>query len=208
MRIFLPLLLLAFAIPAFASFPQERTIQQAIQSSVVVDCYDINGELVCSGSGTRLSTGDFLTAKHVIADPSITTIKLNQVEAFLIKKGKTDSFIDDWALLKSDCNVSGSIPILELTEGEYCFRVGNDSGDGLVAVLGIIGPEIKKLEGGREVAFSVRPGASGGGLFNGNGRLIGIVTAMNVLPSPGGGVSLDSSLAYFIPLRAEMIDRE
>ncbi len=207
MRIFLPLLLLAFAIPAFASFPQERTIQQAIKSSVVVDCYDINEELVCSGSGTRLSNGYFLTAKHVISDSSVIFIRLNGTDAKLIKQGETDAFIDDWALLESDCNVQGSIPFLELAEGEYCFRVGNDSGDGLVAVLGIVGPLVEKLKGGREVAMSIRFGGSGGGLFNGNGQLIGIVTAMGMLPFNSGAFP-DSSMCYFIPLRYEMISKD
>ncbi len=85
----------------------------------------------------------------------------------------------------------------DLTLGEKVFAIGNPSGNGVSVTSGILSVlsesvSIKNAYGDQNAMRVLRfdapvsPGNSGGGLFNGNGELIGIVNAKSVTTNVDG----------------------
>ena len=85
--------------------------------------------------------------------------------------------------------------------GEMCFAIGNSEGYGLSATQGIVSVDSEYIEitiGGKDIYYrllrmdtAIYHGNSGGGLFNKNGKLIGITNAGN---------NNDQNINYSIPV--------
>jgi len=127
------------------------------------------------GWGTTVSIGDgkWLTAKHMVDDAF--SISVNGQVAFVDKMGPNDTsedMDDDWAILTS-YRTRSVAHTFQFEVGDHAFRIGNDHNYGLFIAEGVIGEKTK--EGLYPLSCSIAPGASGGGVFNDNGELIGII---------------------------------
>lgn len=140
-----------------------------------------------SGSGVILSDdGYIVTNNHVIDDASKIAVTLNDGDSYEAKIIGADSS-NDLAVIKIDAkNLSPAIlgDSTKLKLGESVYAIGNPLGtlggtvtDGIVSAtsryITIEDNEFLCIQ----IDAAVSPGNSGGGLFNYDGELIGIVNA-------------------------------
>lgn len=109
----------------------------------------------------------------------------------------TDDYIGAGFLRAADVQDSNTVQI-----GSDAIAVGNPSANGLSATSGMISAESEYLGNSRYIRTdaAVNPGNSGGGLFDKNGRLIGIVSAKSVTSQQqlADGVLVENT-GYAIP---------
>jgi len=133
------------------------------------------------GSGVAMPNGTVVTNCHV-------TLQSKRVQLFL--GGGADAALqsatvshDLCALYFPDLKRAGAAvgSTRELNVGDSVFAVGFNAGKGLTYQPGEVA-ELYELEGGMVVRTSApfTHGASGGGLFDRNGRLVGILTFFRV----------------------------
>ena len=96
-----------------------------------------------------------------------------------------------------------------VTAGEKVFAIGNPSGNGISVSQGVVSVEseyIKMTAADDKTSTSfhvlrtdtaINPGNSGGGLFNAQGRLVGIVNAKTTASSSGTAVE---NMGYALPI--------
>ena len=186
-------------------------IRDRRQSFVELHSYDDRG---ASSYGTAgyLGNGYFITVKHgVIAlgqedasDPRvINSVKLmidgRPISARVVDAGDARVEVDpgDWAILKVKENID--LPALnvglnyQFEFADPIFRLGNDYSKGIVVSTGYVGQRTpNKLV---TCLTDGHPGVSGGGVLNGEGRLVGI---------PIGRMQGDFRFSFILPLRDEM----
>ena len=143
-----------------------------------------------AGSGVIISSdGYILTCDHVVAGASNITVTIGDVDYTATVVGEDST--SDVAVLKIDAN--GLTPAVvgdsdTLTVGDNVLAVGNPLGElGGTVTSGIVSAlnrSVSIQSSGSvntmslvQMDASVSPGNSGGGLFNMNGELIGIVNA-------------------------------
>ena len=160
-------------------------------------------QLSASGSGFIIDpTGFIVTNHHVIADADKISVKLSdgtELEASLVgSDSKTDL-----ALLKVKASQSlsyvkfGNSDIVR--SGDSVVTIGNPFGLGGTVTAGIISAPTRDINSGTlvdnfiQTDASVNQGNSGGPLFNMNGEVIGINTA---IVSPSGG---NVGIAFAVP---------
>lgn len=143
-----------------------------------------------AGSGVVISSdGYILTCAHVISGASQITVTIGDTDYTATVVGEDDT--SDVAVLKIDA--TGLTPATvgnsdDLSVGEYVLAVGNPLGElggtvtgGIIGALNrsvtITGTNSTNTMSLIQMDASVSPGNSGGGLFNMNGELVGIVNA-------------------------------
>ena len=143
-----------------------------------------------AGSGVIISSdGYILTCDHVVAGASNITVTIGDVDYTATVVGEDST--SDVAVLKIDAN--GLTPAVvgdsdTLTVGDNVLAVGNPLGElGGTVTSGIVSAlnrSVSIQSSGSvntmsliQMDASVSPGNSGGGLFNMNGELVGIVNA-------------------------------
>lgn len=170
-------------VPKIAPSVVEITTEIVTNGNSIFQQYIAQG----AGSGVILSEdGYIVTNNHVIEGASNITVKLMTGEEYTATLIGTDS-ATDVAILKIDAN--GLTPAKvgnsdEIQVGEVTIAIGNPLGSlGGTVTTGIISAV------GREITISgetmtllqtdaaINSGNSGGGLFNADGELIGIVNA-------------------------------
>jgi len=155
-----------------------------------------------AGSGVVLSEdGYIVTNYHVIDGASTIKIRLNSGETCIAKLAGTDAKTD-LAVLKIDAE--GLTPAKpadssRVRTGDFVIAIGNPLGElGGTVTEGIISALDREITIDGEpmtllqTSAAVNPGNSGGGLFNLDGELVGIVNAK----STGSDVE---GLAFAIP---------
>jgi len=178
-------------------------------SFVEMYSYDSTG---ASNYGTAgyLGNGYFITVKHGVialgdgaASRKVTSIEImydgRGIPARVVDTGDATVEVDpgDWAILK--VNDATDLPALEIDLAygfefaEPIFRLGNDYSKGIILSTGYVGQRTSNnlvtcLTDGH-------PGVSGGGVLNGDGRLVGI---------PIGRMAGDYRFSFILPLRPEM----
>ncbi len=164
------------------------------------------------GTAGYLGNGYFITVKHAVAalgqegasDPRvIDSIELmidgHRTSARVVDAGDARVEVDpgDWAILR----VTETIDLPALNVGlnyqfefaDPIFRLGNDYSKGIVVSTGYVGQRTpNKLV---TCLTDGHPGVSGGGVLNGEGRLVGI---------PIGRMQGDFRFSFILPLRDEM----
>lgn len=160
-----------------------------------------------AGSGVVISAdGTILTNHHVIDGAESIKVTLpdgNQYDARLVGSDSAT----DVAVLKIEA--SGLVPAVladsdGIQVGDFCIAIGNPTGtlsgtvtDGIVSALNreinIQGTPMSLLQ----MSAPVSPGNSGGGLFNANGELMGLVNAKS-------GASGSEGLGFAIPINTAM----
>ncbi|MER3422029.1 MAG: serine protease [Nitrospiraceae bacterium] len=157
-----------------------------------------------SGSGVIIdAAGHILTNNHVIGDASEVEVRLSDKTKFIAQViGKDPD--TDLALLK--ITADRPLPYAKLGDstgvkvGQWVMAVGNPFGLDRTVTLGVvsgIGREnmnLSKYENFIQTDASINPGNSGGPLFNMQGEVIGINTAI-INFAQGIGFAIPSSMA-------------
>ncbi|MGN1432555.1 MAG: S1C family serine protease [Ruminococcus sp.] len=157
-----------------------------------------------AGSGVIISEdGYIITNNHVIEDANSVTVTLRDGKTSYTAAVIGSDSENDIALLKVDA--TGLTPATfgdssSLAVGDYVVAIGNPLGelggtvtDGIISALArdvtIEGENMTLLQTNAQIS----PGNSGGGLFNANGELIGIVNAKDSATEVEG-------IAFAIPI--------
>jgi serine protease Do len=139
------------------------------------------------GSGFIISNdGYILTNNHVVGGADEIKVKLSDGREFKATVKGTDEKLD-LAVLKID--VKGSLPLAELGDsdaiqvGEWVMAIGNPFGLSQTVTAGIVSATGRVIGSGPyddyiQTDASINPGNSGGPLFNAQGKVIGINTAI------------------------------
>ncbi|MEQ1911180.1 MAG: trypsin-like peptidase domain-containing protein [Vicinamibacterales bacterium] len=187
-------------------------IRERQSSFVELYSYDSDGQ---KGYGTAgyLGGGYFITVKHAVvalgdaaagsAGRKITTLKVvykgKEIPAKLIDAGKAEMEVDsgDWAIIRTR---ELDLPPLRVDAAfsyefaDPIFRLGNDYSKGIVVSTGYVG---QRTTGGLVTCLlDGHPGASGGGVLDKRGVLVGI---------PIGRMQGDYRFSFILPIRAEMM---
>jgi S1-C subfamily serine protease len=161
-----------------------------------------------TGSGVILDTaGHIATNYHVVADATELDVKLSDGNIATATVVGTDPG-DDLAIIKIDPAGTQLTPVTladtsQLRIGDSVVAIGNPLDleatltDGIVSGLGRVlsdgnGRPLRELI---QTDTAINPGNSGGGLFDLNGRLVGIT---NALENPSGQDAF-SGIGYAIP---------
>ena len=162
-----------------------------------------------AGSGVVLTAdGYIVTNYHVIKGAQQITVTANDGSTYAATLVGTDED-NDIAVLKVDAKdltpaILGDSDTLKV--GDAVLAIGNPLGtlsgtvtDGIVSALErqvtIDGNNMTLLQ----TSAAVNPGNSGGGLFNANGELIGIVNAKSTSDSSGNAVD---NIGFAIPINS------
>ena len=139
------------------------------------------------GSGFLISSdGYILTNYHVVAGADEVNVKLSDGREFkAVVKGSDEKF--DLALIKIESKVA--LPAVKLGDsdaievGEWVLAIGNPFGLAETVTAGIVSAKGRVIGSGPYDDFiqtdaSINPGNSGGPLFNINGEVVGINSAI------------------------------
>jgi serine protease Do len=155
------------------------------------------------GSGFIISNeGYILTNNHVVAGADEIKVNLSDGREFKAEVKGTDEKLD-LAVLK--INVKGGLPVAHLGDsdaiqvGEWVMAIGNPFGLNQTVTAGIVSAMGRVIGSGPYDDFiqtdaSINPGNSGGPLFNAEGRVIGINTAI-VAGGQGIGFAIPINMA-------------
>ena len=158
------------------------------------------------GSGFIISDdGYIITNNHVVTDADEIKVKLSDGREFKGEvKGRDDKF--DVALIKIEAK--GQLPVAPLGDsdkievGEWVMAIGNPFGLTQTVTAGIVSAQGRVIGSGPyddyiQTDASINPGNSGGPLFNANGEVIGINTAI-IAGGQGIGFAIPINMAKSI----------
>ncbi len=160
-----------------------------------------------AGSGVIISEdGYILTNNHVAGDASKITVTLRSGESYDAKLIGADADLDI-ALIKIDASGLCAAPVGDsstVSAGDKSVIIGNPLGTlGGSVTEGIISAADREIEiDGRTMHLmqtdaAVNPGNSGGGMFNSQGELVGIVVAKSAGDSTGSSID---NIGFVIPI--------
>jgi len=176
LSLFVALLLLALPLPALALTPSE-VFEQVKDSVFVVKTFDAKGKQKGLGSAVLLPTGKIATNCHVVEDGARFEVGRNK--QFSLATLYASDHDKDICLL--DTKDTGGKPAqlgkaASLKVGVPVYAVGAPQGLELSLSDGIV----SQLRGGKppmiQTTAAISPGSSGGGLFDGEARLVGFTT--------------------------------
>lgn len=194
-RLAYPLLASCLLVPtleAAESISAEEIFRRVSPSVVTVHALDEKSQAEGLGSGVVIAPGLIVTNCHVVQEAGKLEIEAAQKkwEARWIRR---DAGRDLCLLSVAGLTVpaAGLRSVGTLAVGEPVFAVGNPLGFGLTISSGLL----SSVAGKGDAAYLVNtaaqsPGSSGGGLFDSEGRLLGITTAIL-----GTGQNLNLALA-------------
>lgn len=176
---------------------------EVVQSDMFYGEYTAEG----AGSGVIISEdGYVLTNNHVAGDASKITVTLRSGESYEAKLIGADADLDI-ALIKIDASGLCAAPVGDsstVEAGDKSVIIGNPLGTlGGSVTEGIISAVDREIElDGRTMHLmqtdaAVNPGNSGGGMFNGQGELVGIVVAKSGGDSTGSSID---NIGFVIPI--------
>ena len=186
----------------------------ANRSVVAISVFNENDERIGSGSGVIWSAdGYIVTCDHVANKGALLVVTLpdgTRYEASLVG----NDFKTDLAVIRietSNALTPAGVSEKSVSLGQRIIAIGNSLGSYSNTVTdGVISAETRRINvEGRDMELiqmsaAVNPGNSGGGLFDGNGGLIGIVNAKASSESMEGiGFAIPISSA--VPVIEEII---
>ena len=158
----------------------QRVFTQVSPSVVTIHTLDGKGQPEMQGSGVVVGEGLVATNCHVVQEAASIRVRSSQGELPAIWSRQLPSL--DLCLLtvaKLTAKPLKLRPSKTLTVGEPVFAVGNPLGFGLAASAGLI--TMVKAQEPFPLVLATAPvshGSSGGGLFDSQGQLLGITTAI------------------------------
>lgn len=164
----------AWALQAYAKTP-EQIFQQASKSVVVIQAYDREDNSVNQGGGVVIGQESVVTNCHVIEDGARLVVGHNkeQLEARL---NHADHERDLCQLSVRGLSAPrATLWTGRLRVGQRVYAIGAPEGLELTFTEGLVS-SLREFEGSQYVQTSaaISQGSSGGGLFDSEGRLIGI----------------------------------
>ena len=167
---------------AFSDDP--TAIQQASKSVVLLECYDKNGDLYCTGSAfAAFEAGVFVTNYHVVEQEVYSIYaKTEDGVMFEINSVLASDPKCDIAILRTKANPNIAVlPIgssTDLAKGEKIVAIGSPLGLLNTVSTGVFSG-YNDTGAMNEIQFSasISHGSSGGALFNNAGEVIGITSA-------------------------------
>lgn len=163
---------------ALAKTPQE-VFAIASKSVVVVETLDSKSKVTAIGSGVVVATNELLTNCHVVQDGRswrITTPSGTKHKAILLARlKKRDLCLMYASKLEARPALLGAA--FNLDVGAAVYAIGSPEGLELSLSNGVV----SQLRGNKnapliQTTAPISPGSSGGGLFDSEGRLVGITT--------------------------------
>lgn len=172
-----------------------------------------NREEVSLGSGFIVSAdGYILTNRHVVGDAESVTVKLTDKREFKASVIGSDA-ISDVALLKIDAErlpvvVTGSANGVEA--GDWVMAIGSPYGFANTVTSGIVSAKSRSLPGESYIPFiqtdvPINPGSSGGPLFDMNGRVIAINSAIYSKTGGFQGLSFAIPIDVALDVKAQLL---
>ena len=188
----------------------------AITTEQMVSTNSWFGSYVQSGAGSGViisEDGYILTCAHVVNGASNITVQLSDDTEYTASIVGLDTSTDV-AVLKIDATGLSAATLGDsdtLAVGELAVAVGNPLGTLSGTVTnGIISAVNRSVEvESNEMSLiqtdaAISPGNSGGGLFNGQGELIGIVNAKSGSTTDTGEATNAEGLGFAIPINTAM----
>jgi tetratricopeptide (TPR) repeat protein len=178
-------------LPLGARAQSATTVFERVKDSVfVVKALDAKGAEIALGSAVLLPDGKFATNQHVVKEGA--SFKVGRGKQFVDATVYAADGDKDIALLEAP-NISGKAiqmgSAASLKVGQPVYAVGAPQGLELSISEGIV----SQLRGGPppfiQTTAAISPGSSGGGLFDAEGRLVGL-TALYI----EGGQNLNFAL--------------
>jgi len=170
----------------------QQVFARVAPSVVTVRTFDSQGVDDGQGSGVVIARAQVVTNCHVVREAASLRVLAADKEfaaAWRRQDPARDICLLEVAGLTAPAVVLRRSQTVEA--GETVFAVGNPLGLGLTVSRGLLA--VKDVKGGQPVlaaTAAVSPGSSGGGLFDREGRLLGITTAIL-----GNGQNLNLILA-------------
>lgn len=158
----------------------QRVFATVSPSVVSIKVLDEQGALEAQGSGVVVRAGLVATNCHVVQEASAIRVVTAQGEL----PGEWTRQMPGLDLCMLSVSGLNAAPLRlrrsdSLTTGEPVYAVGNPLGFGLAVSTGLIAVFERKEASHLVVSTApLSPGSSGGGLFDRDGRLIGITTAV------------------------------
>ncbi len=188
---------------AVAKTPEQIFVQVS-PSVVVVDIFDAKGKSIGLGSGAVIGAGQVITNCHVAKMGKHLQVR---------RSGKTFKATLQYADPDRDlCQLS--VPDLQATPvtlgtakklrvGQRVYAIGAPEGLELTLSEGLIS-SLRPYEGSQYIQTSaaISPGSSGGGLFDDQGRLIGI-TSFQIIEGQNLNFALPVDWIAELPKRAQ-----
>lgn len=182
---------LLLALTSGAQADQAQELLARVRAQVVtVAVLNSRGLIDSEGSGVIVGAGRVVTNCHVVAEAQslrLTTSDGRQLAATTLREDpERDLCLLDAGELKAP---PLSIRALaEVSQGEAVYAVGNPLALGLAVSAGVVSAiDLRGAEPRIITSAAVSPGSSGGGLFDGAGRLLGITSSVL---EPGQNVSV------------------
>ena len=161
----------------------ETVFSKASRSIVVVTIHDSRGRAVASGSGVAIATDQVVTNGHVLEPKQGIGVGLQVRQGKLAWPATSSNYDEDHDLVLlrvpgAELHPASIRPSKSLKVGERVYAIGAPRGlelsisEGLVAALreGTKTPFV-------QTTAALSAGSSGGGLFDADGRLVGITTS-------------------------------
>lgn len=165
---------------AWADDDAERVFKWVSPSVVTLQTFDEQGRPEGQGSGVVVGTDRIATNCHVVREAN--GIKVVSGEKEYDASWTLADPTRDLCIVSVTGLAARALPVKKLGElkvGEPVFAVGNPLGFRLSVSSGLVSM-IAPMRGEQVIVFSapLSPGSSGGGLFDGEGRLLGITSAI------------------------------
>ena len=166
--------------------------------------YDLVPEALGQGSGVIISSqGEVITNNHVVSGATTIQVKLSDGRELKARVVGADP-ATDLALLRLE-QVKGDLPVATLGDsdkmevGDWVMAIGNPFGLEATVTAGVLSGKGRTIGASDYDDFlqtdaSINPGNSGGPLFNTQGEVIGINTAI-VSGGQGIGFSIPINMA-------------
>jgi serine protease Do len=184
----------------------EQTVEKATQATVYVQ-RDDGGH----GSGVIVKAGIVVTARHVVDGATKITLRFPNgvtVDAKVVGVSQTD----DVAILSFDTSYYISVPLRYgvVKPGEFIFTIGHPASFTLVATFGYVAGILTQDDMGMPLPgagfvlsnMSAWFGNSGGGVFDKNGQVVGVLTNLIAPVWPDMRGDRAAILTMFVPAKS------
>ncbi len=156
----------------------QEIFKRVSPSVVVVESLDAGGKVAEFGSGVVIAPDEIITNRHVIEDGVSFGVEHNGKKwpAKLIRVDP-DHDLAELSVASLNAPAVSVLDSSKLAIGETVYAIGSPEGLELTISEGLISG-LREFDKGRVIQTSaaISPGSSGGGLFDAEGRLVGITT--------------------------------
>ncbi len=156
----------------------QQIFKRVSPSVMVVESLDAKGSVTVSGSGVVIAPGHIVTNRHVIEDGVSYRVEHggNKWPATLVRVDP-DHDLAELSIAGFDAPAVRVRDSSTLAVGEMVYAIGAPEGLELTISEGLISG-LRDFDKDRVIQTSaaISPGSSGGGLFDAEGRLVGITT--------------------------------